>query len=87
LDAAAFSGGRALTLESIQGDKVDHLQEAVSYAEARNLFDELNIGIYKGEIITFDDVSDRIESKGYPTSVASGMIKFLKQKLPGYLVG
>jgi hypothetical protein len=85
VDAGSFSGGRALTGESLQGNAVDYMNAVsmpVPYEELRRVMDTVLAGVYSGRFVSYNDVVQFIIAQGYGDSVAIELIKFLSQKLP-----
>ncbi len=89
VNAAAFTGGRALTRESLQGamrrmrqQKLPPGLTAVPYAELRRAFDGVISSVMKGRITSYNDVVDYVLDLGFSTEVCAELIKFISERLP-----
>ncbi len=79
VNAAEYTGGRALTGESLQGDE----KKDVPYEEMRKMWDSLLGEVNKGRLVSMNDVHDYILDQGYSDGVTAALIKFISRKLPG----
>jgi len=88
VDAASYSGGRALSTEQLAGKLVDatfgqtDATPEVNYDEGRRYFDDLLINIKNGNIISMNDVVAYTLGQGYTEGVASVLIDFVARKIP-----
>jgi hypothetical protein len=86
VDASTFTGGRALTPESLQGAQTP-VQESVAfevpYEEARRLFDGLWAEIKRDRIHSYNDVVAYVLAQGYERGVAAQLISYISKKIPG----
>lgn len=89
VDAASFSGGRALTPENINSELTDGTfgqsdvkNIGIDYEEGRRYFDNLLLAIKQGKISSMNDVVNYTMSQGYTDSVASVLIDFVAGKIP-----
>ena len=85
VNAASFSGGRALTGESLMGATSNILPDMMGYETARILADEIIINIRNRVIKSHADLTDFIKSKGYSLEVAARLIKYIADKLPSVI--
>jgi len=87
VDAASYSGGRAMTGEHIDSTTVDgtfaqtDVTPEVTYEEGRRYFDDLLLNIKNGNIVSMNDVMSYTLSQGYTEGVASVLID-LARKIP-----
>lgn len=79
VDAAAFTGGRALTSESLQGSTVD---TSVSMSDVRGLFSDLLKAIRKGKITTYNDMINFVYDSGYEGNAAAKIVNYIARKVP-----
>lgn len=83
-----YTGGRALTGESMQGATVDEtfgqtdIIRDLSYEESRKFFDALWVNIKNEQITSMNDVISYTLSQGYSDGVAVALIEFIAKKLP-----
>jgi hypothetical protein len=89
VDAAQFTGGRALVNESLQGatgtvDTVAVADGAVAIEDSQllSLFREMWHAIRSGEVDTFDELLAFVMLRGYNGSVAAEIVRFVLSKLP-----
>jgi len=90
VDAASYSGGRALTGEHLDETVVDATfgqtdVKKISYEEQRRYFDSLLGNIKKGSITSMNDVINYTLDQGYDDSVAAALIDFVAKKIPRLL--
>ena len=86
-DAASYTGGRALT-----GESMDHLltdqtfaqtdKEKITYQDSRKYMDGLLVAIAKGRVKSMNDVVSFTLDQGYSDGVASALIEFIAKKIP-----
>lgn len=88
VDAASFSGGRALIGESLQGalQTGESPTKNISEADQRMLFTKLLGSIRSGEVRTTNDVITFVLDEGYSSDVAAEIIRFILNRIP-VLVG
>jgi hypothetical protein len=86
VDASSFTGGRALTSESLQGnsqtDEGDEENPNISDADLRNLFNRFLAGVRRGEVKSTNDVLAFVLDEGYSSGVAADIVQFIFQKVP-----
>jgi len=86
VNAEMFTGGRALTPESLQGSGVENILHnegsTIPYGETRRIFDDLLVRIKGGGISSYNDVVSYITAQGYPNEVTAQLLQFLQKKLP-----
>jgi len=88
VDAAQYSGGRALSKENIANAMSDgtfgqsDVESAVSYEDSRKYFDKLMVEIKNNKIISMNDVINYTMQQGFTESVASVLIDFVARKIP-----
>jgi hypothetical protein len=88
VDAASYSGGRALSPENMDGTMVDQtfgqtdVAPNVTYEEGRRYFDGLMIAIKQGQIVSMNDVISYTRDQGYSDDVAATLIEFVARKIP-----
>jgi hypothetical protein len=85
VDAANFSGGRAITPESLMGATADvagPLNHTVPYGELKALWDGLLAAVRDQSIVSYNDAIVYIVGKGYPSNVTAELIDFVSKKLP-----
>jgi len=90
VNAANYTGGRALSGESLKGDENasrQSIDDVNDYEEARKLFDEVLIGIKSGRVVSMNDVIDVVLGKGYSDPKAVKIINFLQMKMPAFITG
>lgn len=85
VNAAHFTGGRALTGESLMGATSNILHGTMGYETARLLADEIIINIRNRSIKSHADLTDFIKSKGYSQEVAARLIKYIAEKMPNVI--
>ena len=78
VNAANFTGGRALTPESLQGAPVKYL---IRKEELDDLFDGLTKSLLNGQVETYNDLTNYVLDKGYSDSVARRIITHVAQNL------
>ena len=78
VDAAAFTGGRALTGESLQGDTVD----TITMKDIRGLFSDLLKAIRKGRIENYNDMINFVYDSGYEGNSAARIVNYIARKVP-----
>ena len=85
VDAGSFTGGRALTNESLQGanqaSEEDH-EPALSEADLRQLFNRFLAAVRRGEVRSTNDVLAFVLDEGYSSGVAADIVQFIFQKVP-----
>lgn len=86
VDAANFTGGRALSPESVDENLVDQTfgqtdVPNVPYAESRRYFDGLMAKMVKGQVSSMNDVVSYTLDQGYDDSVAASLIDFVSTKV------
>jgi len=72
VDAAGFTGGRALTHESLQGHVTK--KYTIKKEELDDLFKSLWEQVIKGRVTDYNDMTNFILDRGYPDSVARQII-------------
>jgi len=86
VNAEAFTGGRALTPESLQGSELSDTFNAqgysIPYGELRRVFDALLAAITSGKVKSYNDVMEFILSRGYPSNISAELIQYITRKLP-----
>jgi hypothetical protein len=82
VDAGSYTGGRALTPESLMGTDAGHNKPLLGYPEYRNLFDDLLTKVIDSSIKSYPDVMNYIQSKNYPAELTAEIIEYLVNKLP-----
>lgn len=88
VDASSFTGGRALTGESLDEKLVDltfgqtDLHPTMTYEEGRRYFDGMLKAIHHGKIASLNDVVSYTLDQGYPDGVAATLIDFVARKIP-----
>jgi len=88
VDAASYSGGRALSPEHIDSKTVDatfaqtDVSPEITYEEGRRFFDGLLLSIKQGKIASMNDVISYTLDQGYSDDVAAAMIDFVSRKIP-----
>lgn len=78
VDAAAFSGGRALTPESLQGSTVD----VISMKDIRGLLSDLLKAIRDGKIGNYNDMLNFVYDRGYEGNTAARIVNYIARKVP-----
>ena len=78
VDAGQFTGGRALTHESLQGSTVKYV---VKKDELDDLFKSLMIDLIKGTVRNYNDLTNYVLDRGYSDGVARGIINHVAQNL------
>ena len=73
VDAGSFTGGRALTHESLQGHVTK--KYTIKKEELDGLFKSLWEQVIKGRVNDYNDMTNFILDRGYPDSVARQIIK------------
>jgi len=81
VNAADFSGGRAMIGEELMGVK----RPALSPGQLELLFDNVIGGVQEGEIEGYNDLVSFVLDKGYEGSVAAQIIDFLMSKIPSFV--
>jgi hypothetical protein len=85
VDASQFTGGRALTRESLQGHTSDVLSgnpTDIDYGRLRMLWDDLLGRVASGSIQTYNDIIQFILSQGFSSEDSSVLIDFLAERIP-----
>ena len=92
VDAATYSGGRALTAENMDEVLVDQtfgqrdVPLGVNYEDGRKFFDGVLVAISKGKITSMEDVKKYTVDQGYDNGVAVALIDFIAKKIPNLSV-
>jgi hypothetical protein len=76
VNAAMFTGGRAMTPESLQG------AGAVRDRDLRSLFSDFLIAIRKGRIRDYNDMLNFIYDRGYEGDTAVRLVNYIARKVP-----
>lgn len=79
VNAADYTGGRAMTGESLQGDLADIM---VNPRDLRELFGGLLLSIRSGRIHDYNDMLNFVYSKGYEGNAAIRLVNYIVQKIP-----
>jgi hypothetical protein len=89
VDAGSFTGGRALTRESLQGasqasegEEEEKQGLSLSDADLRQLFNRFLAAVRRGEVRTTNDVLAFVLDEGYSSGVAADIVQFIFQKVP-----
>lgn len=83
VDAGSFTGGRALTGESLQGATVDTYNSMeVSAKDIRGLFGDLLKSIQAGRIADYNDVLVFVHDRGYSGETAIKLVNYIARKIP-----
>jgi hypothetical protein len=88
VNAANYSGGRALTGENLEETVTDltfgqtDANQVVSYEEGRRFFDGLMASMTKGKVTSMNDVISYTLDQGYQDGVAASLIDFVARKIP-----
>lgn len=88
VNAGAYTGGRALTGESLQSHVTDgtfgqmDVVRHLPYEESRKFFDNIQIMVKHEKIMSMNDVITYTLDQGYDRGVASALIQFIAKKLP-----
>jgi len=87
-DASSFSGGRALTAESLQGSEEGirtinkkKRRKTIPYEEARKAFDGLYVAILNKSVRSTRDVKIYFHNLGYSPETTKTFIEFVEEKL------
>jgi hypothetical protein len=84
VDASAFSGGRSLIMESLQGaDEEMDTSLGMNYEELRLLWDKLLANIMNGTFVSYNDIVQYILSQRYSDVITVKLIEFISNKMPG----
>lgn len=78
VDAGSFTGGRALTGEVLQGNKVDEL----SPEKVQSIFKSLLGKVKDGSIASLADVVEHVNTFDLEPKAAASVIEFLTYKIP-----
>lgn len=78
VDASQFTGGRALTPESLQGSTVKYV---VKKDELDDLFKSLMIDMIKGKVRNYNDLTNYVLDRGYSDGVARRIIAHVAQNM------
>jgi len=79
VNAATFTGGRALTSESLQGSPVDL---GVNMSDIRALFSDLLQSIRRGQINSYNDMLNFVYDHGYDGNTAVRIVNYIARKIP-----
>ncbi len=83
VDAAAFTGGRALVPESLQGAAVDYRSSnKLPPEELNSLFSDVFEAIKNERVVSYNDLISFVLTRGYDSSVAAELIQFISSRLP-----
>jgi len=85
VNAANFTGGRALSPESLMGAADNANPGAIQYETARILADEIIINVRNRSIKSIKDMTDFILSKGYSSDVTARLVSYIANKLPNII--
>lgn len=78
VDAALFSGGRALTGESLQGATVDVL----NMRDLRGMFSDLLKAIRDRKVADYSDMLNFVYDRGYEGNDAARIVNYIARKIP-----
>jgi hypothetical protein len=78
VDAAAFTGGRALSPESLQGSTVD----VIPMSDVRGMFSDLLKAIRDGKITNYNDMINFVYDRGYEGNTAARIVNYIARKIP-----
>jgi len=78
VDASQFTGGRALTPESLQGSTVKYV---VRKDELDELFKSLMVEMIKGTVRNYNDLTNYVLDRGYSDGVARRIISHVAQNM------
>lgn len=78
VDASQFTGGRALTPESLQGSTVKYV---VKKDELDELFKSLMVEMIKGTVRNYNDLTNYVLDRGYSDGVARRIISHVAQNM------
>jgi len=78
VDAAAFTSGRALTPESLQGNTVD----VIPMKDIRDMFSDLLKAIRDGKIESYNDMLNFVYDRGYEGNTATRIVNYIARKVP-----
>ena len=78
VDASGFSGGRAITPESLQGSTVNTLP----YHAIREMMGDLLKAIRSGAIMDYNDMLNFVYDRGYEGSTANQIVNYIARKVP-----
>jgi len=79
VDASVFTGGRALSPESLQGSTVDNM---VPPEELRGMFGDLLKAVRDNKIGSYNDMLNFVYDRGYEGNSAAKIINYLSRKIP-----
>lgn len=79
VNAAEFSGGRAMTPESLQGTTVNVIPDR---RELRALFGDLLKAVRNGSVRDYNDMVNFVYSRGYDGNMAATLVNYLARKIP-----
>ena len=77
-NAAMFTGGRALTPESLQGTPV----EVIPMIDLRAMFSDLLKSIRDGKVINYNDMLNFVYDRGYEGNTATRIVNYIARKVP-----
>lgn len=80
VDAASFTGGRALIPESLQG--ANNKDADPSPIDLRKLFGELLQAIRRGKVNNYNDMLNFVYDRGYDGNTAARIVNYLTRKIP-----
>lgn len=78
VDAGSFTGGRALTGESLQGSTV----QTITRPDLDKLFTGMLKSMVNGEISDYNDMVTHVLDKGYSGAAAQEIIQYVARRLP-----
>jgi len=83
VDAAAFTSGRALVPESLQGAVADYRSaNALPPEDLNNLFKDIFEAIKNERVVSYNDLISFVLERGYDSGVAAELIHFISSRLP-----
>jgi len=81
VNAANFTGGRALIGESLQGSKVDSFPP-IPREDMRTFFSDLLKSIRRENIQNYNDLLNFVLDRGYDNYMASQLVHYVARKIP-----
>ena len=81
VNAANFTGGRALTPESLQGSTVKMQTYTVGKDELDQMFKSLTDAMIKGKVANYNDLTNFVLDRGYSDGTARRVITHVAQNL------
>jgi len=78
VDAAVFTGGRALSPESLQGSTVD----VIPMSDLRAMFSDLLKSIRDGKVANYNDMLNFVYDRGYEGNAAARIVNYIARKVP-----